>query len=44
LILGGLGFIVGWNVFLIQRDAKLFKAYDACSHSIDYSNCPYKNK
>lgn len=24
----GLGIIVGWNVFLIQRDAQLFKSYN----------------
>jgi len=24
LIVGGIGFIVGWNIFLIQRDQKLF--------------------
>jgi len=23
----GFAFILGWNVFLIQRDEKLFKAY-----------------
>ena len=27
LILGGIGFIIGWNVFLIQRDAKMFESY-----------------
>jgi hypothetical protein len=24
-----LGFIIGWNVFLIRRDAELFRVYDA---------------
>lgn len=24
----GLGIIIGWNLFLIQRDAKLFEAYN----------------
>ena len=27
-LLSSLVFIVGWNVFLIQRDAKLFEAYN----------------
>lgn len=30
LIIGGLGFIVGWNVFLIQRDRSLFESYNQC--------------
>jgi len=30
LILGGVGFIVGWNVFLIQRDTNLFESYNRC--------------
>jgi DhnA family fructose-bisphosphate aldolase class Ia len=33
LILGAIGFIIGWNIFLIQRDQKMFKAYDACAHT-----------
>jgi len=28
LIIGGIGFIVGWNIFLIQRDQKMFDGYD----------------
>jgi hypothetical protein len=24
----GLGIIIGWNLFLIQRDSKLFEAYN----------------
>jgi hypothetical protein len=32
--------ILGWNAFLIQRDTKLFKAYDACAPT----NCSYQNK
>lgn len=32
-ILFAIGFIFGWNLFLIQRDTKLFKAYDACTQS-----------
>jgi hypothetical protein len=27
LIIGAIGFIVGWNVFLIQRDQNLFDAH-----------------
>jgi len=27
LIIGGIGFIVGWNVFLIQRDQQMFDTY-----------------
>jgi hypothetical protein len=30
LIIGGIGFIVGWNVFLIQRDQSLFNSYNRC--------------
>lgn len=43
LILGGMGFIIGWNVFLIQRDQELFKAYDqACAElSSSHPNCRY---
>jgi len=38
-------FFVGWNVFLIQRDAEMFKAYDACAHYTNHPDCPYnKNK
>jgi hypothetical protein len=42
LILGGIGFIVGWNIFIIQRDNELFKAYDACAHYTNHPDCPYK--
>ena len=27
LIIGGIGFIVGWNLFLIQRDNQMFDGY-----------------
>ena len=27
LVFGGIGFIIGWNIFLIQRDQKLYDAY-----------------
>lgn len=34
LIIVGVGFIIGWNIFLIERDQKMFKAYDkSTSHS-----------
>ena len=39
---GGFALILIWNAFLIIRDVKLFKAYDACTQSIQHSNCPYK--
>lgn len=29
----GLFAILGWNAFLIQRDNKLFKAYDNIQHA-----------
>lgn len=28
LIIGSIGFVVGWNVFLIQRDQQLFESYN----------------
>jgi hypothetical protein len=28
LIIGGIGFIIGWNIFLIQRDSNLFESYN----------------
>jgi hypothetical protein len=28
LLIGGFGFIIGWNIFLIQRDARLFESYN----------------
>jgi hypothetical protein len=34
--------IFGWNIFLIQRDQKLFKAYDACTQFTYHPDCPYK--
>ena len=30
LVIGGIGFIVGWNVFLIQRDQAMFNSYNRC--------------
>jgi len=27
LIVGGIGFIVGWNIFLIQRDQQMLDTY-----------------
>jgi hypothetical protein len=40
-----LGMIVttGWNVFLIQRDKEMFRAYDEKCAKIQYSdpNCKY---
>jgi hypothetical protein len=33
-------FIVGFNVMLAQRDAKLFKAYDACKQFTHHPDCP----
>ena len=42
LILGGIGFIVGWNIFIIQRDNELFKAHDACAHYTFHPDCPHK--
>jgi hypothetical protein len=29
-----LGFMIGWNVFLAQRDAELFRVYDARSEQV----------
>jgi hypothetical protein len=34
--------IVGWNIFLVQRDQKLFRAYDACTQFTYHPDCPYK--
>ena len=28
LFIGAIGFVVGWNVFLIQRDHQLFESYN----------------
>jgi len=36
--------ILGWNVFLIQRDRELFKAYNACAHYTHHPDCPYDQK
>jgi hypothetical protein len=36
--------ILGWNVFLIQRDSNLFKAYNACAHYTNHPDCPYDQK
>ncbi|QPX48122.1 hypothetical protein PQC13_gp157 [Synechococcus phage S-SRM01] len=33
LIIGAIGFVVGWNVFLIQRDHQLFESYNQPSQS-----------
>jgi hypothetical protein len=33
LIIGAIGFVVGWNVFLIQRDQQLFESYNQPSQS-----------
>ena len=34
--------IIGWNVFLIHRDAELFSAYDkACAEHRSNPNCIY---
>lgn len=33
---------LGWNVFLIQRDSQLFKAYDVCTRTPQSADCPYK--
>jgi hypothetical protein len=33
-------FILGFNILLARRDAKLFKAYDACLQSTNHPNCP----
>lgn len=31
--------MLGWNVFLIDRDAKLFKAYDTCKQFTHHPDC-----
>ena len=33
LIIGSIGFVVGWNVFLIQRDQQLFESYNQPTQS-----------
>ena len=30
----GVAAIIGWNVFLIQRDAKMFEAYNHSIHQV----------
>lgn len=35
------GLMIGWNVFLIERDAKLIKSYDACVKSSEHPDCLY---
>ena len=32
--------MLGWNVFLAQRDRQLFKAYDACMQYTFHPDCP----
>lgn len=41
-VVSAVGFIIGWNIFLIQRDTKLFNAYDACTQFTHHPDCPYK--
>jgi hypothetical protein len=36
--------ILMWNGFIIQRDQKLFKAYDACTQFTHHPDCPYNKK
>jgi hypothetical protein len=33
--------LVSYNVWLAQRDQKMFKAYDACTHFTHHPDCPY---
>jgi hypothetical protein len=33
----GFAFILGWNVFLIQRDQKMFEAYDSAIERLKQS-------
>jgi len=33
LFIVAIGLIVGWNVFLIQRDHQLFESYNQLSHN-----------
>jgi hypothetical protein len=42
VLICGLAFILLWNAFLIHRDAKLFKAYDACTQFTHHPDCPYR--
>ena len=37
-----LAFLIGYNMFLIQRDNKLFKAYDACQQFTHRPGCSNK--
>jgi len=41
LILVGIAFILGWNVFLIHRDSEMFRAYDACASYTFHPDCPH---
>lgn len=42
-ILSSISLIVGYNVFLAQRDDQLFKAYDkACANQPSHPNCIYE--
>jgi len=29
-LIAAIGFVIGWNVFLIQRDRQLFESYNRC--------------
>jgi hypothetical protein len=40
----GLIAILMWNGFIIQRDQKLFEAYDACTKFTHHPDCPYDKK
>ena len=44
LVLSGIVIMIGWNVFLIQRDRELFKAYNACAHYTHHPDCPYDQR
>lgn len=32
-VICGIGFILGWNLFLIQRDQKMYDAYGVSTYS-----------
>jgi hypothetical protein len=40
-IVSGFALILIWNAFLIVRDTKLLKAYDACTQFTHHPDCPY---
>jgi len=42
LVLGVIGCMIGWNVFLIQRDQQLFATYDTCAKFTQHPDCPNK--